>query len=102
MTAAINPRVLLWLRDQKLPLDTLERCADGTLKTIPIVYAGQSAALPWTVEYMRWIQTKWGVFARCKGFRDSSSALLNGATHEEFDAWLVTVVGSPEPENRHD
>lgn len=86
----MNPRMLLWLRAVKRPVEDLQE---------PYWTLGEQTNR-WTYFYSRWIVACWEEWASALGFKREYGdpahvrALLGGHTPREFDSWLESKVAS--------
>jgi hypothetical protein len=88
MRTELNPRVLLWLRERGLSKTILDRDAQGRLQR---VFDESGVSLPWTIDFMLWVQNKWSDFAKYKHCLDIGEAIRDHG-HASFDLWLARVV----------
>lgn len=75
-----NPRFVIWAESRGLSPAELMRPDRDEVVNIDNT--------PWTVLFMSWISDRWYEWARELGYRDAVTALADGHTHEDFDAWL--------------
>jgi len=82
----VNPRMVCWAKANDIDLEPLlNRDPD---EDIPCLDSG----LPWTVEFLQWIQGKWRTFhvKKLHGLHSYHECLACtvAATNGDFDIWL--------------